>query len=212
MNSYLKLITDVAAANELVKLNDLKTQCQIDITETAFDAALTQALLAARHAIENQISRPIGEQLFELGLSYWPYDLRSEFCYSAWKIPLPRPPLIAVDTIKYTKQDDSVVTWYNGTASPVINPGLNIEASADPGEIFLKFATTWPSDVLAYGYPIKIRFRAGLTTIPEDLKNAVLICGATLFANREAVSDVQTYEIAKGLEWLYRPYVFEEMR
>lgn len=212
MNTYLKLITDVDADDELVKLADQKVQCQIDADETGFDAALTAAVSAARHAIENQIGRPIGVQRFEYGLSYWPSDLRSALHCEEWKIRLPRPPLVQLETIKYTKQDGSIVTWYDGTASPVINPGLIVEASADPGEVFLKFGTTWPIDVLAYGYPVKIQYRAGIETITADLKNALLMLGAHLFVNREAVNDKQTYEVAKGMEWLYKPYVFEEMR
>jgi uncharacterized phiE125 gp8 family phage protein len=198
MDLYLKLIDD--ADTELVTLTEQKVQCQIDESDTAFDAALTQAIKAARHAIENQIGRKIGVQRLEYGLKCWPE--------CGWSIKLPRPPLVEIESIKYTKQDGTIVTWYGG--SPLVNPGLIIETAAEPGEVFIKFDTTWPPAVLAYGFPIKIIYRAGYAAIPEDLKNCILMLTAHLFAHREAIDDQETFEVAKGMEWMYSPYIYSE--
>lgn len=204
MNSYIKLITD--AAEEPVSVAEQKVQCQIDTAETAYDADLTQAITAARHVIENRISRKIGEQTLELGMECWPWDSCDQR-----KIEFPYPPLTEILTIKYTKQNGSVITWYDSASSPLVNPGLIFEYSAQPGAVFLKFDTTWPSDILAAGFPIKIRFKAGITTLRTDTKRAVMMLAAHLFAHREAVSDTESFEVSKGLEWLYSSDVWDEL-
>jgi uncharacterized phiE125 gp8 family phage protein len=203
---YVKLITDVAPddeplANDDAVLSRLDLGSPEDPQERAY---VDSAFIAARKAIENVIHRPIGVQEFEMGLSKFPY---------LWVLELRKSPLVAIKTIKYTKDDGTTVTWYDSTASPVVDPGaFTIETSSDPGAIFMKSLGAWPTGILQNGFPVKIRFTAGIDPIPDDLMQAMRYAFAQFYENREPVTDGrvnQPFEVPKTLEWLCEKYEYK---
>jgi hypothetical protein len=129
---------------------------------------------------------------------------------------MPKVPLIAIKTITYMKLDGTVVTWYDATASPAVDPDkFIVETGSEPGAIFLKVGESWPLDALQSGFPVKIQFTAGITDIPDDLLQAMRYAFSQFYENREPVTDGrvnQPFEVPKTLDWLcekyeYRPHI-----
>lgn len=201
---YVKQITDVAAEDEPLSLVDQVIHSRLDLgspVDSDEQAYVESLFKAARRAIEGVIGKPILEQEFELGLP--------GFC--DWIIELPKFPLIAVESIKYTLQDGTVRTLHDATASPVITSTIfTVETGSTPGAIFLKSTEAWPSDILANGYPVKIRFTAGIQEVPGDLLQAMRLAFGQMYENREPVTDEsQPFEVPKTLDWLCAPYKYE---
>ncbi|HYD16741.1 MAG TPA: head-tail connector protein [Candidatus Nanoarchaeia archaeon] len=171
--SYIRVVTDTE--NEVVSVAEQKEHSRID--SDIEDNYIESLTTAARHAIERYIGRQLGAQTLEMALAVWPESRRIEF---------PRPPLIDVLSITYTKADGADVVWYDSEASPVVDPlAFTIETGAEPGALFLNSSSAWPSDALAAGFPIKIRFKAGITDVPQDLKQALMLMAAHQYENRE---------------------------
>jgi uncharacterized phiE125 gp8 family phage protein len=205
LDYYVKLITDVDA--EPLTLADVTSHTRIDLgspVDTAEQDYIESLFSASRKSVEALIGKPIGEQEFELGLARWP---------GGWIIELPRFPLIAVKSIKYKPLDDVEVTWYDATASPAIDPDVfAIETGSEPGAIFLNPNKAWPFAVLGNGFPLKIRFTAGYTTIPNDLFQAIRFMFSHFYENREPVTDGrvnQPFEVPKTVDWLCGEYKYD---
>lgn len=241
IDSYVKLITDLTLDQEPVTLDDANAQSRLTVAasppQSGIEDAYVESLIpAARHAIEKKIGKPIGEQTFEMGIGQWPYgsygfewnwNAGTSYGYAAqdlvrssapWgeRLEMPLPPLIGVDSISYTKDDGSVVTWYDVTVSPQVDPGtLVIETGSLPGAIFLKSGKTWPTDLMQVGYPIKIRFRAGITPVRDDLRLAILWTIAHYFENREPVITglrAAAIEVPMSVSYLLEAYTDREFR
>jgi uncharacterized phiE125 gp8 family phage protein len=202
---YVKLITD--AASEPLSLADeiIHSKINLGSPADADEQTYIESLFpAARKAVEAIIHRPIGTQEFELGLSRFPL---------LWVLEFPKAPLISIKTIKYTKDDGTVITWYDSTASPVVDPAMFVvETGCEPGALFMKSQQAWPSDLLMYGFPVKIRFTAGIDPVPENLLQALRYCFGHFYDNREPVTDGrlnQPFEVPKTLDWLCEPYRYD---
>lgn len=174
---------------------------------------------AARRAVEGVIHRPIGVQTFELGLPSF-YDLSELLrgidvfaCGLTASIELPKAPLVALLSIKYMLYDGTVQTLFDSAATPPVTSDLFIvDTSGDPGALYLRPYSSWPIDLLAPGYPVKIRFTAGFNPVPDDLLAAMCLMAGHLNENREAVvSDirVQALQLPIGVDELCAPYIFE---
>lgn len=243
INSYVKLITDLLLEDEPVTLDEANAQSRLTVVSSpqvpGIEDGFVEGLIpAARHAIEGKIGRPIGEQVFEMGLGQWPFGCFGLDWFGAWPavemygfsyrdvsrsegpygiyMEMPRPPLIGIDTIKYMTLDGTEVTFYDSIDSPEVDPGtLIIETGPMPGAIFLKSGESWPTDLLQSGYPIKIQFRAGITPVNADLKQAILMTIAHFFENREPVLTglrAQAIEIPMAASWLLEPYSDRDFR
>jgi uncharacterized phiE125 gp8 family phage protein len=207
-DSYVKLVADVS--DEPLTLDDSVIHSRIDLGSPADsdEQAYVESLFpAARKAIEKIINKPIGEQKFELGMTWWG---------CGFLIEIPKVPLIAIKTITYKKLDGTVVTWYDATASPAVDPDkFIVETGSEPGAIFLKVGESWPLDALQGGFPVKIQFTAGITDIPEDILQAMRFAFGHFYDNREPVTDGrvnQPFEVPKTMDWLgekyeYRPHI-----
>lgn len=238
MNRYtIQLVTD--AVSEPCTVAEAKTQARVYITND--DAYIGALIPSVRKAVENEINRPLGVQTFELGLPNW-FGLPNFYGYgallSAWPAAMqqmgygraledylgptaiffPRPPLVEIRSMKYTRASDmQVVTLMDLDASPPITSDLFFtEPAHEPGFIMLVPNKTWPTDALAPGFPVKIRFKAGYVHVPEPLKQAVLMTVAYHYENRESVdasdSRVQAVELPRAFAWLCDGYRFEEYK
>jgi uncharacterized phiE125 gp8 family phage protein len=207
MNPYtLKLVEPGA---EPVTLDDCKYHLQLVADDQ--DAYIEDFLIpAARRGVEHILGRPIGDQTFELGLPCWP----------ACHIELPRSPLIDLVSIKYTTSDDEEITLVDVESSPVVTSDIyTLETASEPGMVILKANESWPSDTLANGYPIKIRFRAGLEDVSRNIQMAVLLTVAHYFSHRELVTSAEgsvraltAAEIPAGVYFLLDADRYQEFR
>lgn len=157
---------------------------------------------SARISVEKEIGRLLGLQTLELGLQYFPY-----------MIEFPRPPLVSVHKITYKDFDEvTTVLFDDSPSSPVTCDLFAKDTSPEPGIVYLRQNKIWPFAVLSAGYPVRITYTAGLETIPVNLKHAVLLMAAHLYANREAVTEKQAYELPLAYKNLCEKSRYEEFR
>jgi hypothetical protein len=208
----LNLITDVD--EEPLSLDDATIHSRIDLGSPADadeQAYVEDLFVAVRKAVEESIFKPIGIQEFELALCYFPCD---------WVIELPMPPMASLVSIKYTKQDGSVGVLYDATASPAVTSDIfTVDMPKNQkGKIFLKTGESWPIDVLQTGYPVKIRFTAGIdVSLPENAAYMQLLrfCFGQFYENREPVTDgraSQPFAVPMTFQWLVDKVQFQVMR
>lgn len=173
MNYSLANIADAAA--EPVTVEEALAHLLLKEDDPA--RSYVEALIPdARDMVEGEIGCPIGEQTFELGLpGFTP------------AIEFPRPPLRSIISIKYMLADGSIKVLEDSEASPPNFCGLyTLETGSKPGALFLKFDQMWPYEILAYGFPLKIRYKAGYDPVPAGIRRAILLTIGHLFENREA--------------------------
>ena len=196
-DSDTRLVTDVAADDEPLSFDDEVIHSRLDLGSPADPAeqAYVESLFpAARKIVESIIGKPIGVQEFEYMLTAFP-------CGAI--IELPRPDVSSVVSIKYKKDDGTTVTYYDSSASPAIDPDtLEIEMGCTPAAIFLKAGESWPIENLSVGFPVKIRFMAGLATIPGDVMQAMRMVFGYLYENREIASEATVNSLPRIEEWL----------
>jgi len=184
---------------ELLTLAEAKDHLRVT-TETEVQV-VQEKLRAARMAIEGEIGKPIGEQVFEMKLRCWPW----------WVLRFPRLPFIEIVSITYEVNDDSLspaeqtITFYNPAASPPVDPAtFTVHSGGDfyYGELNLKSGETWPDETLAYGWPITVRFKAGVTTLRPNLRSAWLLMLGHLWEHREAVTEGAMAELPLAIRSL----------
>lgn len=189
----LKLISDVS--EETVSLTEAKEQLRI-INTNEEDQYITGLISTARKAIEHAIGRLLGTQTWEVALPNFP----------AGRIEIPRPPLLSVISIKYKLEAGTTSTLADSEASPEVTSTVyDVEVNDEPGFIFLQPSETWPTDALYPGFPVTVRFTAGMA-VEADLKHAILLMISHFFELRmpfpvELGLSVAV-EIPKSVDWL----------
>jgi uncharacterized phiE125 gp8 family phage protein len=174
--------------SEPVTLAECKAHMKIDIN---VEDDLIEALIpAARQAIESEIQRPLGVQLFEIGLEYFPFFLQ-----------FPKAPFAELVSAKYIDSDGAEHTVFDLETSPPTTSGIYILDELK-GILNVKVGEHWPLTILNYGYPVHIRYKAGFDPLPAALKQAMLRMVAHLYANREAVIQGQSMPLPLGVEYL----------
>lgn len=173
----LKLVTP--PAEEPVSVAEAKAFMRIsDLSE---DALIGSIITAIRLKAEAYTKRAFVTQSWKLTFDAAPVD----FILPVWPsfISVPRPPLQAVDSIKYFEEDDTEQTF----ALASVNEDLNSE----PGRVYLKQGESWPSGLRALD-SFHVNFTAGYgdaSDVPEDIKEAILSSVASFFEHREELGD-----------------------
>lgn len=152
----LKLIA--APAVEPVLLTDAKTQLAIDDTDS--DTVLTRRCTSAREWAENFLQGALISQTWELVLDAFPYG----------PIPIGRPPLQSVTSIKYLDAD--------GVQQTLDAADYVVDIDSDPGRVYPAYGKSWPS-TQSIENAVRIRFVAGYgdagADVPNPIKEAILI-------------------------------------
>lgn len=180
---------------EPVTLAEVKANSRIDLDD---DDALIEGLLipAARKSIEKKIDKLIGLQTWEMALIGWP-------CSQI--IEIPKVPLQSIIWVKYTDKDGAETAMLDTEASPPVTSSvLAVSLYSEPGFLFLKPSQYFPTAQLYTGYPIAIRFQAGipLDKVREQTKQAILMMVGHLYEHREAVSSEGLAEVPMGISFL----------
>lgn len=166
-----KLIT--AMTTEPVSLDDVRRHLRMTDDTTEDDLVLL-LIERARIYCEKHTGRAFGTQTWEAYLNYWP---------GRNYIDLPMPPLQSVTSVKYKD--------YAGTETTMtLTTQYLVDTDSDTGRIVLPYGVTWPSFV---GYPInpiRIRYVAGYTSLPETLKQAMLLVIGSWYENREHAAEI----------------------
>lgn len=166
-----KLIT--AMTTEPVSLDDVRMHLRLT-DDTTEDPLITSLIERARLYCEKHTGRAFGTQTWEAYLNYWP---------DRNYINLPMPPLQSVTSVKYLDSAGTETTMTETTQ-------YLVDSDSDIGKIVLPYSVTWPSFTAYPIRPIRIRFIAGYTVLPEPLKQAMLLMIGNWYENREHGVDV----------------------
>ena len=162
-------------ASEPLTLAEAKKQVELATQDTAHDEHLLRLIAAARKYAEDYTGRAIVTQTWDLFLDSWPVK-RGEL--TVW---LPKPPLQSVTFVKYYDGDGVQQTW--SSANYVVR------TSREPGCISLAYGISWPTFRFQPD-TINIRYVAGYgarTSVPENMKAAMLLMVGHWFSHREEV-------------------------
>jgi uncharacterized phiE125 gp8 family phage protein len=154
---------------EPVTLGETKAHLRIDGADD--DALIAGYILAARRYAEGYTRRAFVTQTWDYTIDrQWPY-VQSD-CYLVRRITLPLPPLQSVSSITYVDNDGNTQTLAadqyvvkTDDTSGVIEPAYNV---------------TWP-DVRWQLSAVTVRFVAGWTQIPDEIRTAIMLHVEILF-------------------------------
>lgn len=116
-------------------------------------------------------------------------------------ITVPKSPLIAVSSITYTDLD--------GASQTVSSSDYTVDAYSTPGKIVLAYNAYWPTN-RGHTNDIAVTYTAGYgsayTSVPADLRSAVLMLTTHLWMNRSATSMEEIHNVPKAVDHLIAPY------
>ena len=182
----IKFAVTTAPTAEPVSLADAKVHLRTVTGDTSEDAAIITPLIqAAREYCENITGRALASQTVKAYPENW----------GLWR--LPRPPLIAVASIKYYDEDDTEYTL----------PATDYQVDAVDGQISI---LERPNVTLRGLNPIVVEYTCGYTTgnaLPMAIRQAMLLLIGHWYTNREAViSGLTTVEVELTVRVLLRQY------
>ena len=176
----LKLITPPAPA---VTLTEAKWHLRVDDDES--DDYLEDVIIPAATAIldgpEGRLRRAIMPQTWEAAFDRFP----------SAEIRLPLGPVISVTSVLYDDED--------GLEQTVSTSDYDLDAHSELGWVVP--TTAWPATISGIN-AVRVRWQAGHTTCPPEIKAAILLLIGHLFRNREAVSDGSLEALPLGVDSL----------
>lgn len=190
MQVNVKLITDMTT--EPITLAEAKRHLRIDESYTDEDDDILDWIKSARLKAEKHTGRSLGTKTLELISDKFP---------AVDYIEIPKGPVQSVTSIIYTDKEEAEHTF--GSDNYVTN--LDIVTPI----IKLKHGKSWPSDTLYPTGAIRIRYVAGYTVIPSDIKSAIKLEVGDFYINRENVTEKQQYEILNSSKKLLNSYRLE---
>jgi uncharacterized phiE125 gp8 family phage protein len=161
---------------EPVTLAEAKLHLRVDHTDD--DTLIGLYIEGARQFTEKFTARALVTQTWELVIDQFPLS----------EIMIPLPPLQSVTSIKYDAP--------NGVEQTLATTGYDVDTASQPGWV-VPATSGWPSTIDAIN-AVRIQFVAGyspttdsppdlVANIPSNLKTAILLHAANLYANRESV-------------------------
>ena len=182
----LTLVT--APAAEPLTLVETKDHLRID--HATEDSRITAMILAARNWGEGFTRRAFITQTWDLFLDYFPPV-----------IDVPRPPLQSVTSITYVDGD--------GNSQTLATSVYTVDADSERGRIYLAYDQSWPS-LREIPKAVTVRFVAGYgatyASVPEDLRQALLMHVSRIYEMREPVVTGTIVNDTGADQALLRPY------
>ena len=190
-NAILDLVRTAAPRGEVVDLPLLKDHLRVT-GSTEFDLTIARNLEAAVSDLDGPLGylgRCLLEQSFTLYLERFPH---AGWHYrEGWhwrELPLPLPPLLAVDSIGYLDATG---------AQQTLDPSLYVDITGPRASVKLRPGNDWPA---TDGSPraVQIAFRCGYAPkneagvsngldVPAGIRQALMLMVGDYFENREAV-------------------------
>lgn len=169
----LKLITDPVA--EPVSLQEAKLELRLitdpaDETPHPDDGRIAGLIVGARRRAEFLTERSLMLQTWELALD--------QFCEA---ITLPKPPFVAVTSVKYIDTDGALKTLDPAAYSP--------DSYSEPAKLMPVYGGSWPA-TRRQPNAVLIRYEAGYadaSAVPQEIKDWMLLRICSAYANRESV-------------------------
>jgi uncharacterized phiE125 gp8 family phage protein len=191
-----RLITPAAAV--LATTAELKAQ--VRLTHDSEDTLLDRLIAAATRHVENRLRRALITQTWRLTLDEWPCQMNGETV-----IYVPRPPLIAVSGITYLDGE--------GDEQTLATSEYVVDTESHPGRITPAYGESWPT-IYDQINAIKVTHTAGYgaaaSSVPEDIRHAVLLLAGHWYENREAyLVGTIGKELELAFESLCDPYTVD---
>lgn len=172
-------------AIEPITAEDVKLFARIDGTEE--DTLIESFITAARENAEAYLGRAFITQTITLKMDWWPQE----------KLPLPRPPLIAITAVE-TLDEDGTATTYDSSNYYVITEDI-------PGLLVLKQGVSAPYQTVRDYGGYQVRYTAGYGTLATDVPAAIRE-GLKLWATKMYEDRVMTTEPPQETKAMFNSY------
>ncbi|HEX8323913.1 MAG TPA: head-tail connector protein [Tepidisphaeraceae bacterium] len=179
-----------STAATVLDIGDVRDHLGID--GTGLDPVLNACQRAAVDVIERECNIQIGPATFVL---------TTDFPACRGDITLPKPPVVAVQSVAYIDAAGNTQT---------LDPTAYRVGTARPGRLLVRPGRTWPET--ARGGAVTITFTAGhaLNNLPESLLHAVRLLVGHYFENREATSTLTVKDVPFEVEMILNQHRFME--
>ena len=188
-------IVRTSAPTELpVTLDQIKAHLNIDESDNADHALLTDYCFAAVAWVENETRRRLMAQTYDLFLDGFPRGRTLE-------LPPPLVPVTSVGGVYYTPEGGAEATFAAAN--------YTVDTAGDYGRVVLKSSASWPSDVLETANGVRVDVTVGATdraTVEDGLRVAVLQLIARMYELRNAVAVGAFVELPLGTRNLLAQY------
>lgn len=146
-----------------------EAKAHLRVSGAGDDAYISSIVEAATSIIENMTSNRFVPQTWTAYLTSFPSDS---------KIVLPFGKVISVASVKYTN--------YAGAITTFSSANYTVDTVSSPGKIDLAYEVDWPSDIVLQPVNgIAVEFVSGYTSVPVEIKQAILLMISHLYENRE---------------------------
>lgn len=189
MKSWDEVITGIEPVTGQNLADSLKVTSPTDV------ALCTAYAKAARGLVEQYCRIAIVRRTITMYMDSF-FD-RGQPCGGAWwdgvrdgsimdlyttpsKVELPMPPLVSVTSVKAYDDNDVATTMLASTYV------VDATSKKQPGRIAVKRGSTWPAVSLRVINGVEIIYVAGYADgfVPEEIRQAILLVGGKLFADR----------------------------
>jgi uncharacterized phiE125 gp8 family phage protein len=176
------LVLVTGPALDPVSVAEAKAHCRVDSTDD--DGLIAGYVLAARQHVEQVTGRALITQTYDLTVDNdWPWILDLETNRHRRLVEFPKAPLQSVTSVSYV--DSAGVTQTLASNQYVVDAGTYV------GRMWPAYGVVWPT-VRCQPKTVTIRFVAGYgvspSSIPEPLRQAILLLVGHWYENREAVN------------------------
>jgi len=187
----LSLVT--GPASEPLSTSEAKSHLRVDISDD--DTLIDEYVAAARKYAEGMTRRAFVAQTWDYTLDGFPVD----------GIKLPIQPVTSVTYIQYVDSAGATQTFTEGTSPDVTK--YDVFTDRPRTLITPKYNLVWPATRVHPGV-VTVRFIAGYTTFPDDLKQAIRLMVGHQYENREAlVIGVSVATLPIGVQSFLSPYM-----
>ena len=205
-----------------VSIADFKAFARIDSSDSTENTLIESLVFLAQDMAETYVGRAITYQVLTLSLDRLPFyqdeklqegvytapDLQSNSNY----IVLPKPNLIAVNSVKYYNNDD--------TASTFASSNYYVDVSSEQGRVVLKNGVSWPTaSELRNANAYEIEYKAGYgssnsdtaASTPKLLIHAIKVLALHLYENREIATSMSVNMIPNTVAMLLAPFKVQRL-
>jgi uncharacterized phiE125 gp8 family phage protein len=173
----LKLIA--APTTEPIDIDTAKAHLRVDTTDD--DALITALIVAAREGAEQITGRALILQTWELALDgFW--DREAVHGRHAYRITLPKPPLVSIASVKYLDE--------SGVLQTMAESDYLLDDHSEPARLMPAYGTCWPV-TRCQANSVLIRYEAGYAdadSVPQQIKSWMLLQIGAMYENRENVA------------------------
>lgn len=184
-----------APASEPITVDEAAVHLRISTSPITDATYIGTLITAARQYAEGFTRRSFVTQTWDYTLPEFPY----------WKLELPIQPVQSVTSVSYVNEAGSTLTFVDSSVSPE-TPKYDVVTDGPRTYLTPKYNLDWPATRI-HNNAVTVRFVAGYTTVPEDIKQALKILVAHWYEVREPnVIGTSVAQVPMSVEALLSQY------